>query len=226
MRRALIALVLAPLLVSGVFGIFALIAFPFMLLMAFAVALPLLFFFRRMGRLAWWHAVLSGAICAVCFIAFNALMTALTGIRPDIDQLVDSNNVAFIRLGMLTAFVFWWMGVFRNAAFPYVDRRFPVTVVLVVPLAVIFVYLNHSLRQTYHQGRVIDIVVTPTANPRSGQASVQLTGGGVIQADLSNTWPTSMIRKRCVHLEDRWSTLRFRRVYQVDGPFGGGVDDC
>jgi hypothetical protein len=199
MRRALIALVLAPLLASGVFGIFALIAFPFMLLMTFAVALPLLFFFRRMRRLAWWHAALSGAICAMCFIAFNALMLALSGVRPDIDQLVDSNNLTFVGLGILTGFVFWWMGVFRNAAFPFVDRRFPVTVALVVPLALILVYLIHALRQTFRQGRVVDIVATPTGNPRSGQASVQLRGGGVIQADLSNTWPTSMIKGRCVH---------------------------
>jgi hypothetical protein len=153
-------------------------------------------------------------------------MTALEGIRPDVDQLIDSNNVAFIGLGMLSGFVFWWVGVFRNAAFPFVDRRFPVSAALVAPLAVILVFLNHSLRQTFHQGRVVAIVSTPTSNPRAGQASVQMTGGGVIQADLSNTWPTSMIKGRCVHLEDRWSTLRFRRIYEVDGPFGGGVDDC
>jgi hypothetical protein len=101
MRHALIALVLTPLLVSGSFGIFALIAFPFMLFMTIAVALPLLFFFRRIGRLAWWHAVSSGAICTMGFIAFSTLMTALAGVRPDIHQLVDSNNVAFIALGML-----------------------------------------------------------------------------------------------------------------------------
>ena len=61
MRRTYIALVLTPLLVSGVFGIGALVAFPFMLLMTAAVALPLLLFFKRIKQLNWWIAVLGVA---------------------------------------------------------------------------------------------------------------------------------------------------------------------
>lgn len=51
MRRTLIALVLAPLLVSSVFGIFALLAFPWMLLITFVAALPLLLFFKSIEQL-------------------------------------------------------------------------------------------------------------------------------------------------------------------------------
>jgi len=57
MRRTYIALILAPLLVSGIFGIFALVAFPFMLLMTCVVALPLLLWFKRIERMNWWIAV-------------------------------------------------------------------------------------------------------------------------------------------------------------------------
>jgi hypothetical protein len=226
MRRTYIALLLAPLLVSAVFGIFALVAFPLMLLMTCVVALPLLPWLKRIKRLNWWITLTGGAVGALVYILLDTLTPLTYGVVPDIDRIIDSNNIAYLGLGMLTGFVFWWIGIFRNAAFPFVDRRFPVDAVLVAPLAVILVFLNHSLRQTFHQGRVVAIVSTPTINPRAGQASVKITGGSVIQADLSNTWPTPMINGRCVHLEYRWSTLRFRRIYQVDGPFGGGVDDC
>ena len=226
MRRALIALVMAPLIISSVFGIFALLAFPWMLLMTFVMALPLLLLFRRIGRLNWWMAVMSGATCALGYITLNALVPLSYGVAPNADRLIDSNNIAFLGLGMLTGFVFWWIGIFKNSAFPFVSRRFPISALLVVPLALACAGLNHSLRATYTQGRVTSIDVPPTKTPRAGQATVRLTAGPVIHADLSDTWPSLMIQGRCVHVENRWSTLRVRRIYEIDGPFGGGVDSC
>ena len=125
MRRVLIALILAPLLVSSVFGIFALLAFPWMLLMTFVVALPLLLLFKRIERLNWWIAVMGGAICAIGYITLNTVAPLSYGVAPDADLLINSNNIAFLGLGMLTGFVFWWIGIFKNAAFPFVSRRFP-----------------------------------------------------------------------------------------------------
>lgn len=148
MRRALIALVLAPLLVSSVFGIFALLAFPWMLLMTFVVVLPLLIFLKRIERLNWWIAV-GGAICALSYITLNTVTPLSYGVAPDADRLINSNNIAFLGLGMLTGFVFWWIGIFKNAAFPFVSRRFPLSALAAVPLAVSCVGLNHSLRDTY-----------------------------------------------------------------------------
>ena len=68
MRRTYIALLLAPLLVSAVFGIFALLAFPLMLLMTCVVALPLLLWLKRIERLNWWIAVTGGAVSALVYI--------------------------------------------------------------------------------------------------------------------------------------------------------------
>jgi hypothetical protein len=226
MRRAGIALALAPLLVSGVFGIFALAALPMMFVISFAIGLPALVLLKRIECLTWWIAVLVGACGALCFITLNTLAPLTYGVAPNIDRVLDSNNIAFLGLGMLTAFVFWWIGIFRNAAFPFVPRRVPLGALLVFPLALVCVNLNHSLRQTFSQGRVTAIEVAPTTNPMVGQATVHLTQGPVVHADLSSTWPSQMIEGRCVHVEYRWSTLRFRRIYEVDSPFGGGVDDC
>lgn len=222
MRRVAIALLLAPLLVSSMFGLGAVIAFPVMVGVSFAVALPLLCFLKRIERLEWWIALLAGGFCAMCFRALGALL----GFSFDIDQLVDSNNVLFVGLGALTGLVFWWIGIFRNEAFPFVDRRFPIGVLTVLPLAAAGVYIHSSLEPTFHQGSVIAILAAPSANPRTGQASVRLTGGRVVPADLSSTWPASMVLGRCVFLDNRWSTLRGHRVYEVLGPFDGGGGNC
>jgi len=226
MRRTYLALLLAPVIVSGLFGIFALMALPMMLLITGVVALPLLLWFRRIEQLNWWIAVTGGAVSALIFVLGNTLTPKTYGVTPNFDRLIDANNIAYIGVGMLTGFVFWWLGIFRNAAFPFVSQRFPASTLIAIPLAFGFAYLNLSLRETYVQGRVISIDVPPTQNYLTGQATIKLTAGPTIRADLSNTWPSSMIQGRCVHVENRWSTLRYRRVYEVDGPFGGGGDDC
>jgi hypothetical protein len=172
------------------------------------------------------YVVTGGAVSSLIYILLNTLTPLTYGVTPNVDRLIDSNNISYLGLGMLTGFVFWWIGIFRNAAFPFVSRRFPVSALIVLPLALGCAYLNHSLRETYVQGRVKSIDVLPTKSYRHGQATIQLTAGNAIHADLSNTWPSSMIQGRCVHVENRRSTLRFRRVYEVVGPFGGGVDDC
>jgi hypothetical protein len=193
-----------------------------MLGITIVIALPLFLLFKRIQRLEWWCGILAGGFCGACFVAINTLLS----FSSDIDQLVDSNNVLFVGLGALTGFVFWWIGVFRNTAFPFVNHGYPIGALAVLPLAAAGIYAHHCLEPTFFQGRLVAIVTTATANPRDGQASVHLTGSDIVRADLSNTWPASMLIGRCVHVEKRWSTLRVRHIYEVVGPFGGGVDDC
>jgi hypothetical protein len=64
-------------------------------------------------------------------------------------------------------------------------------------------YVDHSLEATFYRGRVISMLAAASANPPAGQASVRLTGGLVVRADLSNTWPGWMVLARCVHLDKR-----------------------
>lgn len=135
---------------------------------------------------------------------------------------VDSNNVFSVGLGAFTGLVFWWIGIFRNKELPFVDRHFPIGVLIVLPIAAAGAYVHRALQPAFYQGRVISILAAPSSNPLAGQASVHLTGGRVVRADLSNTWPASMVLGWCVHLDDRWSTLRMHRVYGVFG----GCGDC
>ena len=64
----------------------------------------------------WWIAVTGGAVSALIYILLNTLTPLTYGVTPDIDRLIDSNNMAYLGLEMLTSFVFWWIGIFRNAA--------------------------------------------------------------------------------------------------------------
>jgi hypothetical protein len=222
MRRALAALVLTPFAVSLCFGVFAVIIFPFMLVVTLCVALPILYFLRRRRWLQWWHALLAGAVCGASFVAVNSALSY----APDIDRLVDSNNVFFVGLGAAIGVIFWWAGIFRNQMFPFVDRSVPVSFFVVLPLAVAAVLVQRALVPTFHQGRVAEVLVQPTDVPRIGQVSVRLSTGRTVEADLSNTWPVSMVVGQCFHVDERWSTVRFRRVYELSSPFGGDVDDC
>jgi hypothetical protein len=82
------------------------------------VALPLLLWLKRVERLNWWIAVTGGAVSALVYVLLNTLTPLTYGVTPDVDRLIDSNNITYLGLGMLTGFVFWWIGIFRNAAFP------------------------------------------------------------------------------------------------------------
>jgi hypothetical protein len=73
---------------------------------------------KRVERLNWWIAVTGGAVSALVYVLLNTLTPLTYGVTPDVDRLIDSNNITYLGLGMLTGFVFWWIGIFRNAAFP------------------------------------------------------------------------------------------------------------
>lgn len=222
MKRALLALFIAPVLVSGVFGVGALVVLPFMLAITAVFALPLLFLLRRLSRLNWWHALLAGAFCGACFVTIDTLLSY----GRNLDRLIDSNNVLFVGLGATVGLLYWWIGIFRNPAFPFVSRDVPRSMVLVLPLAMTGIRIHRAIEPSFYQGRVVAVLREALPVSETGQVSVRLSGGAMVQADYDGTWPVSMVQGRCFHLTNRWSTFRGHRVYELISPFGGGVDDC
>jgi hypothetical protein len=223
MRRVWLAFFLAPLVVSLSFGVFALIAYPIMLVITVAFAVPLFFLLRRMRWLDWWHALLAGAACGAIYFVLDAMMRGWFRI----DRIATANNVFYLGLGAGIGILYWWIGIFRNAAFPYISQRFPKTFLLVVPLAALLVVLHQSLNFRVDQGRATKILLEPTNElDQNGRLIVRLTSGATIEADYGSTWPREMIEGKCVHVTERWSMMRNRRVWEVAVPFGGGVDAC
>ena len=172
MRRAIVGLFVAPLLASAMFGVFALIAFPIMLVITLLVAFPLFLVLRKSAKLNWWHALLAGAFCGACYIAIDTLLSYLSYV-PDLDRLANSNNVFYLSLGASIGFAFWWIGIFRNPAFPFVSRNFPRSVLVVLPLAAVGVLAHQSLQSNYHRGRVVAVLKDPYATTGRGVASVR-----------------------------------------------------
>jgi hypothetical protein len=220
MQRAMIAFVVAPLLGSMLFGVAAVVAFPFMLGITGGVAIPLFFLLRKHRRLEWWHALLAGSFCALCFVLVDLIASG-----RNLDVLVSQNNILFIDLGALVGVVFWWIGIFRNPAFPFVSVNFPWSIFLVVPLAAGGFLAYQALQTTFDQGRVLAIVEEPS-NFEHGRVLVRLSSGSTVQADSGITWERSILVGRCFHLIERWSTFRAHRICELMSAFGGGVDDC
>ncbi len=222
MTRAWIAIILAPTIVGiALFGIFALIAVPIMVVITATIAVPLFLLFKRMQRLNWWHAFLSGAFCGVCYVLLDMLLSG-----PSWREPLTSNNVLYVGLGALIGIVFWWMGLFRNPSFPFVSRGFPFSFLLIIPIAIGGVLLNKSLRPTFHQGRVISISKQASGASLGGLATVRLSGGTTVDAEFHESWMDATIVGKCFHLSEGWSTLRLRRIYSLDSQLGGDVNDC
>lgn len=219
MRRALIALFLAPTLVSALYGVPGLIALPFLLFITALVALPLFFAMRRAQLLQWWHALLAGTFCGMCVVVLDLLF------GRDLDRLINANNVYFVGLGSFIGLVYWWIGIFRNPSFPFVRRDFPIGMVGLVPALLAGIYIYQSVRLENYTGRVVAVLQEPNAS-KQGKVSLQLTNGSLVEADLEGGWPREQVIGKCFQVVNRWSTLRFRRVYSLVSRFGGNGNDC
>ena len=138
MRRVWIAFFLAPLMVILPFGMFALIAYPIMLAITLLCAVPLFFLLRRMQWLDWWHALLAGAGCGAIYVLLDAMALDMFSI----DRIATAIDLFYLVLGAGIGILYWWIGIFRNAAFPYVSKRFP-TIFLLVVLLIFVVAIFH-----------------------------------------------------------------------------------
>ena len=219
MRRALIGIFLAPALVSAMYGVPGLIVLPVLLLITALIALPLFFAMRRAQLLQWWHALLAGAFCGICVVVFDWLA------GRDLDRVINANNVYFIGLGSFIGLLYWWIGIFRNPSFPFVSKKYPKSMLVLVPVILAGTYIHESVKLENYRGRVIEIVQLPTASQR-GVVSLKLTDGPVVEADLKSDWPAEEVLGKCFHVVNRWSTLRVRRVYGLVSRLGADSDNC
>ena len=218
-RRVAVAFVLAPLLVSLLFGWPGmLLVLPFALAITALVATPLFFFVRRRGWLKWWQVGLAGLLCGVIF---TLLVDAASPGRLDAFGLEDA--LLFGGVGTLIAIVFWWLAVYRNSTFPGVPRSVPYGMLVLIPITVLGVLLHRSFYITFADGRIVAV----TGEAPSRQVTVRLSNGAVVETSLlRDSRPTGVLMNQCWHLMNHWSATRFKRVYSLEAPFGGGVNDC
>jgi len=175
MERVYAAFSLAPLLVVTAACLISWDSTPFLLflpmlfvtyVLTFVLALPLFFLFRKIKWLQWWHAAIAGLLIGSVFVLFY--VTDVNSYNIEIYGLSGSLN--FLTLGFFIAVVFWIIAVFRNAAFPYVSRRFPISLPIVgVLLLVASFYMPKAFATSSAHGEI-----TAVLSPDNGRPVVQV----------------------------------------------------
>lgn len=219
MIRAYIALFAAPLIISLLFREGAAIVAIVMLAITTFIAAPLLFIFYRRNWLNWWQSALAGVGCALVFAALFAAV-ASSG-WADIFGLKSA--LAFSAIGGGTAILFWWLGVFRNPAFPAVPTGLPYSMLLIIPVAVLGFILHQSFRYEPLTGRIL----TVNGESPTRSTSVRLSSGQIVEIPFEgDNRPSSVMLNQCWHLAYHWSSRRLSNVYSLNSPFGGDANDC
>lgn len=182
LHRATIGFFVAPLAAAallaitigntGVAGFSLMILYPVMLILV----LPVFLLFRKLKWLRWWHACVVGGVAALL-------------VAPDVDFRISrvdaeeiSSAIAYLSVGFGAAFVFWCIAVFREPAYPYLSRRFPIPpLVLGIVLVIAGVYLRVMLEPQFLQGKITALLPADHGQPR---AMVKLDDGVPVQADM------------------------------------------
>lgn len=182
LHRATIGLFVAPLAAAallaitigntGIAGFSLMILYPVTLVLV----LPVFLLFRRFKWLRWWHACVVGGVAALL-------------VAPDVDFRISridaeeiSSAIAYLSVGFGAAFVFWCIAVFREPAYPYLPRRFPILpLVLGIVLVAAGARLRVMLEPQFLQGKIAALLPADHGQPR---ATVQLDDGAPVQADM------------------------------------------
>lgn len=220
MGRITAAFFISPLIASLIYGQFFIIAYFIMLVATAIAALPLFMLLRKLRWLNWWHAFISGALIGLIYSIFNLY---------NIDVLLSRNNIVNIGMGALTGYIFWWLGIYRNKVFVFVSKSFPISSLLIVPIFAGLFYVHKGLNVEHAGGRILAIdYENPLPIPsKYCSTEIRLTNGNIVRADFWGCdWPTNVIINRCYHVQKRWSTLRFKFIYDITSSFGGNVNDC
>jgi hypothetical protein len=219
MRRVAVAFIAVPVLASLFFGIGAMIALPIMFMLTGLVMLPTFLFLRRKGWLRWWHAVLAGFACSMLGCALILVGTSAGYV--DAFGLGVALNLAAI--GAAAGAAFWWIGIFRNPAFPFVPAPIPYAMAGLIPLVIASVLAQKSFEPVFLKGRIVEVRgEVPFRN-----AHVRLQDGTVVDSSLADdTRPASLLVDQCWHVMNHWSTRHFGRVYSLESPAGDDPSAC
>ena len=179
MPRIVTAFLVAPLLISPIFGPLAVAVYPVLLTITAVLAAPMFLLLLRARLLDWWHAVAAGVACGITCV----LVDTLWDFGGRIDNVIGRNNLVIVGLGALTGFLFWWIGIFRNPKFPFLSNDPPKSSLLLVPIFVLGFVAYQHLGYEFYGGRVLKITDTnPYPIPSDKcTAEVRLESGEIVE---------------------------------------------
>lgn len=215
MRRVVTAFLFAPLIAIlavgisvGNAGLATFVTFFFVYPLTLILAFPLFLLFRRLRWLQWWHAAAAGTL-VTAIIVLN-LVEPYGGWNhlgaEDLAQIV-----LYTSTGYDVALIFWFIGIFRNLAYPYVSPRLPIAASLIgIVVIPINVYLRIVLEPVAMEGQIIALL---PANHGEPQAEVRLDSGVTIQASM--LCYSSYAKGNKVRLDYRRKSFLFKDQYEL-----------
>ena len=199
MLRALGAFAFAALLIALPFDVYAIIAFPVVLVLGALFGLPLLLLFRRLRWLAWWQALLAGVMCAA---PLDLVYLSLNQGHSDFVGLL--NSVYCLGMGALGGLVVWLVGVFRNPAFLPENAPWPTSLLLVLPLFGGLWFYHHALDPAFLYGCIKGYEQVPAPSDWDGaRITVQTEEGETVKASVTIGDADPRIVGNCTWLSKR-----------------------
>ncbi|MEM8681962.1 MAG: hypothetical protein AAGF72_00945 [Pseudomonadota bacterium] len=172
-----LTLVIVPFLTSFYFQDLQFIALPIIMVFTVVCVLPLFFIMRQSQALEWWHVAPAGVLLSLP-AAYIYLKLMHTG--PD-DMHGPAVYLTILGLSVAASIAFWWGGVFRNPALPFVSRRWPYEMLLVAPLSFALWQYQKALIPDRTMGCIVskETAQRPTAS-RYNRVGVQLATGEIV----------------------------------------------
>lgn len=212
MIRVLFAFLLAPFLVSILYGKAIIIAMIIMYPTTLIAALPLFFIFKELHFLNWWHVTLAGALCSVLFLLGS---TFYFGNRFE-DPLSTSYLFA-TGSGALIGLLFWFIGIYQNPLFPYIATKLPKNMLVVIPIAIFWLFLYLLVDLKFSNATIVSMAQY-SQNSNSQMLKIKLDNGEIVDGFFlhSNFDEYHQVYvEGCYRVVRRWSTRQFRHTYEI-----------
>ncbi|WP_332852237.1 hypothetical protein [Duganella sp. S19_KUP01_CR8] len=212
MARAFTAYFLACVLVSLTFGGGAIFVLPLCLIEVALIAGPIFWLCRRLGYLNWWSAVLAGLCCSGFLFGVDVSGNPLRA------EMYGPMHAAWcVAAGISGGLVFWWVGLYRNAAFPAVPGgRLWSMLLMLPPLAMASAVYLRCETESVLVGRLLAEGGPPIAGmSNESTVSVILPGGETVRAMVSAGTDEPTRLGMCVSVISRAEVWSGRRLYWV-----------
>ena len=208
MQRAIWALMGSCVLVSACFGSSGILLLIVTIPLTLFAVYPLFWLFAWRRWLLWWQIVSMGLLIAAAYIAYEIVRMP----APTLDIFLPEHILLYLAIVIGFTVSFWWLGVYRNPAFPSVPAAIPWRMAVLIPVLAAGLGLHQLFRLDSLTGRLIAVGGTVSAP----EFKIRLTSGKVIDAirEEGVTRPPPSAGQ-CMGLLGVWSMKRFHRVYEV-----------
>lgn len=216
--RAAGAISLVALLIALTFGQFAFLAFPVTLLAGLVIGLPIALLLKKQGWTAWWFSMAGGIACSLPLVIFYL------GINPGHTAHVGLYNSMYaLGMGALGGLIFWFLAVFRNAAFSPTQTDWPKSLLIAPVILIAFVPYRSALEPESLYGCITSYqqLDKPTAWEYS-VVSVLTDEGVTVQTTMTKGYSNPEVIGNCAWISRKKNASLSGFTYSLHTPSASG----